>query len=228
MIKAVIFDFDGVIVDAEALNSQAYEAVLKEYGKKPIFNDGVVHVVGVKGEKNWELLKKKYDINESVEILYKKKRKIQNSLFPQAELMPGIQNTLQSLKRLKNLKLAVATMSPLIAVNLIFNKFKMNGIFDAVLTIENCSVPKPHPDIYLKTVERLNVLPNQCVVVEDSETGVLAGKNAGMFVVAVPNRYTKSHDFSKADRVIKSFSELTGILFDNGLAEGGKRVIDDF
>lgn len=101
MIKAVIFDFDGVIVDAEALNSQAYEAVLEEYGKKPIFNDGVVHVMGVKGEKNWEILKKKYEIDEDIKILYKKKRKIQNFLFPQAKLMPGIQNALRSLKRLR-------------------------------------------------------------------------------------------------------------------------------
>lgn len=98
----------------------------------------------------------------------------------------------------------------------------MAGIFDAVLTIENCSVPKPHPDIYFKTAEKLNVLPNQCVVVEDSETGVEAGKRAGMYVLAVPNKYTKSQDFSKADRVIKNFSKLTNILFENGLAEGSK------
>lgn len=221
MIKAVIFDFDGIIVDAEKLNSKAYETVLKEYGKRPMLNNEVVHVVGMKGEKNWEILKKKYNIDEDIQVLYKKKREIQNLLFPQAKLMPGIQDALKRLKRVKDLKLAVATMSPLKVVNLIFNKFKMGGTFNAILTVENCSIFKPHPDIYLRTAKILNIAPDQCMVVEDSEIGVEAGKRAGMYVVAVPNKYTKGQDFSKADFVVKKFTGLSNILLKGRFTKGG-------
>lgn len=213
MIKAVVFDFDGVIVDTEVLNSKAYEEVLREYGKTPVVKRGeTVHAAGVKGQKNWELLKKKYNIDEDITVLYKKKVDIYSALLPQAKLIPGFRAALKRLQKHEFLSLAVATMSPRTVVNFILDKFKISNAFNIVLTLEDCDVPKPHPDIYLKTAEKLNLPPRQCVVIEDSETGIEAAKNAGMFVIAIANKYSKSHNFSRADEIVNDFSKITDAL----------------
>merc|ERR1712032_86295 len=81
--------------------------------------------------------------------------------------------------------------------------------FDVVLSNDDVTRHKPDPEIYLLAASRLGVPPEACWVLEDSEPGVMAGKNAGMHVVAVPNEYTRlSHDFRKADAMLGSMRDV--------------------
>uniref|UniRef100_A0A7S1QX04 Uncharacterized protein n=1 Tax=Alexandrium catenella TaxID=2925 RepID=A0A7S1QX04_ALECA len=86
------------------------------------------------------------------------------------------------------------------------------GGFDAVTSNDDVTKHKPDPEIYLVTAARLGVAPERCWVVEDTTTGVAAGKNAGMRVAAVPNLFTKGNDFGRADVVLGSMAEVVPLL----------------
>jgi HAD superfamily hydrolase (TIGR01509 family) len=97
------------------------------------------------------------------------------------------------------LKLAVCTGAPGEFLEIVLNKLDLQDAFDVCQTSDNIDKGKPDPEIYLKTCMRLNLNPSDCVVLEDSENGVVAGKDAGCYVIAVPSEYTKSQSFGSAD-----------------------------
>ena len=97
--------------------------------------------------------------------------------------------------------------------------------FDSVIRLDNyfevrvygdeIKKSKPAPEIYLKALERLNIRPEDCIALEDSEAGVISAKTAGIRVFAVPNRHTRNHRFDRADRVLGSLEEIPRMrLFD--------------
>jgi HAD superfamily hydrolase (TIGR01509 family) len=208
MIKAVIFDMDGLMINSEPIQSKGFELLLREYHKKPIYHtNGLVHVVGTHG--NCAKLKIKYQIDEELDILKQKRQQFYQKLLKSEVIksMPGLNSLLKFLKK-NDLKIAVATNSFLEDIKVIFPKLKILSYFNVFVTCEDVINGKPAPDIYLKAAKRLNIKPAECLVLEDSETGVSAGKNAGMKVIAVPNKFTKNHDFSKADLIVKSLNNI--------------------
>lgn len=209
MIKAVIFDMDGLMIETEHLQSISYEEVIKEYGKKPIINEnGIVHPVGITARSIWKLLKDKYSIKEDVEILLsKKQKKYVEILKEQIIAKEGLLKLLKLLKAHK-MKIAVASSSVLEHIELIVSELKIKQYFQALISGENLKKGKPHPDIFLKAAQYLDVKPSECLVLEDAEPGVMAGKRADMKVIAIPNKYTKSHNFSKADLTVNSLEDI--------------------
>lgn len=209
MIKAVIFDMDGLMIETEHLQSKSFEHVLKKHGVKPEFNeDGVVQKVGITAKDNLLMLKKKHGIDEEVEILLANKQKVYKALL-EKNIKPkeGLLNLIQSLKK-KGFKLAVASSSSLAHIILVLMKLGLNEKFDAVVSGENLQKGKPHPDIFLEAAKQLNVDPQLCLVLEDAESGVVAAHAAKMKVIAVPNKYTNSHNFAKADIVLSSLAKI--------------------
>lgn len=208
MMKAVIFDMDGLMIDSEPIQSKAYEFLLKFYDKKPIYDsNGLVQIVG--SSNNSEMIKMKYNLREEVSIIRKKRQKFYQKILKSEVVkpMPGLHYLLEFLKNNK-LKTAVATSSFPEDVNIIFSKLKIFSYFNIIVTCVDIVKGKPAPDIYLEAAKRLNMKPDECLVLEDSETGIEAGKKAGMKVIAVPNKLTKNHDFSKADLVVDSLNNI--------------------
>lgn len=208
-IKAVIFDMDGVIVDSEPIESSSLEILLAEYGKKAEFNEvGLVHTVGL-AKDIYKNLIEKYNLIEDLEILKKRKGEIFSDLVKK-NLVP-IPDFFQLIKNLKKekIKIGLASNRFIDLVFIMIEKIKAKEVFDVIVGITEGINPKPAPDIFLETASQLKVLPSACLVIEDSGTGVIAGKAAGMKVIAIPNKYTKYHDFSKADRIVGSLSEIT-------------------
>ncbi len=207
MIKAVIFDMDGVIVDSEPIESLALEKMLREYGKTPMLNEtGLAHIPGVTSDRYWESLMEKYNFKENVTVLRERKREIfveiiQGGIYP-------ITGTLELIKKLKN-KIAVASSRFLKHVFLILELLEIKKYFNVVTGPTENLRRKPFPDIYLEAAKALGVPPTLCVALEDTETGILSAKNAGMKVIAVPNQYTKHQNLSKADKIVNSLSEIT-------------------
>lgn len=209
-IKAVIFDMDGLLIDTESLQSKSFELLIKTYGKKPILQkNGLVHDVGTKGNIP-RIVMKKHKINEDVEALTKKRHKIYADILKSTKirLMPGAKKLLQSLKK-TNLKTGIASSSYEKFILVLITRLNLKNYFDVITPIDRVPKPKPHPDLYIETAKKLQVKPENCLAIEDSETGVLAGKTAGMKVIAVPTKYTKNQDFSKADKIVKSLSDIT-------------------
>lgn len=209
MIKAVIFDMDGLMIETEHLQSKSMEKVLKEYGIKPKINkDGVVQVVGITAKDNLLLFKKKYHINENVNVLLDKKQQIYLRLLKkQIVAKEGLVNLLRLLKRYR-VKIAVASSSALDHILLVVSELKIKHFFKVLVSGEHLKKGKPHPDIFLKVAKDLGLKPVDCIVLEDAQPGVIAAKRANMKVIAVPNQFTKSQDFSKADLIVNSLKDI--------------------
>lgn len=207
MIEALIFDLDGLLVDSEPLQSRSYGIVLEEYGKTPILKkSGIVHTVGKNGEANWEILMQEHDLVEKMEVLRQKKRAAYHQILPQVKLMPGVKKLFNHLRG-RNYKIGLATSSSFDTVTMILEKFSFD-IFNAITAGNECKRAKPYPDIYLKIAEKLGVKPWESVAFEDSETGIEAAKRAGMKAYAIPSKYTKHQNFSKADKILHNLSQV--------------------
>ena len=210
MIKAVIFDMDGVLIDSEPIQSKSFEQVLKTYGAKPIpHKNGLVQTVGITSMDNVKVFKQKYNIKESIASLLNKKRRVYGKLLRE-ELKPkkGLLPLLIRLRR-KGLKLAIASSSSPNDIKFVLSGLKIAKYFDKSISGESIRRGKPHPDIFLKTARLLNVAPKFCLVLEDAEAGVLAGKRADMKVIAISNKFTDDRHLAKADLIISSLEKIT-------------------
>ena len=220
MQKAVIFDMDGLMVDSEEQHSQTFEAILREYGADPEKDQhGIVHIPGVKGLENWRIFKEKYQIDEDEQILLEKKKAKMLDLHRKLgiEPLPGLIPLIKMLYK-NGYKMAVGTSSVKDRALLVLEKLNIERYFPVVVTGEDVTHGKPAPDIYLQAAEKLGVKPTNCVVLEDATQGVLAATAAGMKCVAVPNQYTRKGDFSQADLVLESLTDLTNQTLEELLA----------
>jgi HAD superfamily hydrolase (TIGR01509 family) len=208
MIKAIIFDMDGLMINSEPIQSKAYEEILKEYGKKPILNnEGIVHKVGIKEKDNWKLLCETYNLDESIDVLMQKRSKAYLKLLINIEPMNGLMDLLNLLKSNK-FKIALASSSIRKHINVVLSKLNIEHFFDAVVSGQDVEKGKPHPDINLKAAKMIQVNPENCLVLEDAQSGVEAAKNGNMKVIAIPNKFTLSHDLSKADLILESLEKI--------------------
>lgn len=208
-VKAVIFDMDGLLVDSEPLQSKSIELVLKHYGKTPVIEEGkLLHIVGLAGEGGYIHILEKYNITEDLEIVRKKRHEIYEALISKKlKPMKGVRKLINILRKRK-IKIAVASSRNLKHILLTLKSLGLRNTFDIVIGPSPELKIKPAPDLYLKTAQELEVKPEEVVVLEDSETGIAAGKNARMKIIAVPNIYTKNHNLSKADLIVNSLEDI--------------------
>ena len=189
MIKAVLFDMDGVLVDSEELTYEAAIAMLRERGAdacredfRPFIGAGdIAYLGGAAGVHGL-----KYDPEMSV-VTYEKYEKLVS------EHDIAYKNTVRTVKELQSmgLKLAVCTSADLVKMNINVKAIGLSGVFDALINGRDIKNNKPAPDIYLKGAETLGVLPSECLVVEDAKNGIIAAKAAGMHNAAVTTTFTR-------------------------------------
>lgn len=215
-IKAVIFDMDGLIIDSEPIESKSRELLLKIYNKKPRpYPNGLLHIVGPSGSKDFLDFINQYEITESYEEIIIKKHEIFKKLLKEnLSPMPGLIKLLKRLSK-NNFKIGLASNRNLKFINIILEKLKIKKYFEVIISPSEKIRHKPFPDIYLNTAKELKVKPSECLVLEDSTTGIESAKSAGMKVIAVPNQYTLDHDFSKADLVTNSLKNVTITMLSN-------------
>ena len=131
------------------------------------------------------------------------------TLFQDIQLFPGAKQLIYLLAKNKY-KLAIATGGHTKEkVKEILNIFSLDTFFPVIVSSDEVAHGKPAPDIFLEAAKRLGIAPTYCLVLEDASIGVIAGNAAGMKVVAVPNIYTQQQNFSKADRIVTSLTEIT-------------------
>lgn len=210
MLEAVLFDMDGVLINTEPIQSKAFEVVLREYGKQPIFNKtGVIQKVGVREKDNWDFIKTIHGLEEDTAVLMKKRGKIFLDLLGQKLTpQPGLMNLLLMLDK-HHIKMAVASSSAFGHIETVLSGLNIRQYFAAVVSGQFLPRGKPYPDIFIEAAKELAVNPRYCLVLEDSQTGVEAGKAAGAKVIAVLNEFTVDQDISKADLVIPSLQDIT-------------------
>jgi HAD superfamily hydrolase (TIGR01509 family) len=205
MIRAVIFDLDGVVVDTEPLWFETYSRVCRGYGFK--FTEELDKLV--KGRSNASLpITTALGIPEKQTEFSEKIRKIYRTLFDrEAKLMPAAFELLRKLKKDYLLGLATSASRARLTFNL--EKFpQIKSLLNSAVSGSEVKNGKPKPDIFLLTAKKLKVRPEECLVIEDAESGVAAAKSAGMKVIGLNPGHVTPQDLSKADRVVSSLSEV--------------------
>lgn len=211
MLRAVILDLDGTMIDSEALQSKSLEMLLRRYGKTPQYREnGLIQIVGLKAKDNISLLQELQRLPGDLNSLVEERRRYYRQLLEEEGItvMPGVQEVITLAKK-HGLKTAVASNSHKNTIITILKKIGLFDEFDVIVGADDVERTKPFPDMYFKTAQLLGVNPSECLVFEDTETGVTAAKDADMYVIAVPSPYTQHHDFSRADKVIDSLKYVT-------------------
>ncbi len=207
MIKAVIFDLDGVLVESEHLHIEAEKQTLLKYGVR-ISSEELHRYTGTTASFMFTELIKKYKLNTTFKKMFDEKEKILfNLLRDNVKPTQGVMQLLMKLKR-ENIKLAIASSSHKKLINHILKQMDVTEYFDFVVSSEDVAYGKPDPEIFLKAASGLNVDPDECLVIEDSKLGVEAAKKAGMKCVGYRNPHSGNQDLSEADIVIDNFSKL--------------------
>lgn len=208
MIKALIFDFDGLIVDTEWPDYESWQQVYRRHGCE-LAVEKWGQIVGGTGASDFdphehleELCGKKLDREE---IWISRRKQYLDELSAQP-ILPGVVEYLDDAER-RGLKLAITSSSPENWVRGHLARLGLYQRFDAIKTADDVKRTKPDPELFRVTLDALSIKANQGVVFEDSPNGVVAAKAAGIFCVAVPNRLTAQLKFDGADLRLKSLEE---------------------
>lgn len=212
-IDTVIFDMDGVLIDSEPLWKAAEIKVFETIG---------IDFIKVGGEKTVGLR-----IDEVIDYWYEKypwenKTKAQvvdeimlemvNGIQANGEPMKGVFEILEFFKS-KGMKIGLASSSYQVLIDTSLEKLGIAHYFDVTLSAQNCAYGKPHPEVYIETAKLLKSEPQNCLVIEDSLNGVIAGKAAKMNVVAVPDgTHTVTEQLKVADLRVDNLKELVKVL----------------
>lgn len=206
MIHAVIFDLDGLLADTECLHCRAYQMALLEHGVQLRDWDYAEHWVRYgKGIADW-IAMRGLELDPHALRL----RKAQHYLDLLRSSLHPMEGALDLLELLHGrTKLALASSSYRDAIDGVLAGLGIRHFFKVIVSGLDVAYVKPAPDIFLKAARDLGVEPERCVVLEDAEKGVIAARLAGMRCIAVPNDYTRHHDFSQATTICSSLKEIT-------------------
>ncbi|MDD5415521.1 MAG: HAD family phosphatase [Candidatus Daviesbacteria bacterium] len=210
-IKAVLFDMDGLMVDTEPIHLRAFNYALGKYGKHLTEEGNTRRYIGtpdIDGAKDMVL---RFSLPISAQELVMVKKARVKELLTSLEPEPGLIELLANLKQ-NDYKVAIASSSYLETIRKIIQDLGVAKMIDKLASAEEVKQGKPAPDVYLLAAEKLGVSPSECLVLEDAPKGVQAGKLAGMKVFAIPSQYTKDGDFSLADKVLSSLSEVFDLI----------------
>lgn len=208
MIKAVLFDLDGVLIQTEKETFKFYQEYFKEHGII-IKDEDFVYKAGRKSVDFFNAILtpeqlKQFDTKKITDL----KRELFNTdLDRYVKKIPGYREILEALKA-RDLHLALGSQNESRMIESVLKWLGVKDFFEVILSLDDIKNKKPDPEIYLLAASKVGVAPEECVVIEDSRDGIGAAKNAGMFCVAFWHDYMPKDNYEKADIVIKSLAEL--------------------
>jgi HAD superfamily hydrolase (TIGR01509 family) len=206
-LRAVVFDFDGLIADTEWPEYRAIAEQFEEHGLD-YPPEGWVHVIGSSWDVDWvSELQLKLGRPLDREFLLERRRTRSCELRVDLAVLPGVEELVRAALD-DGLPLAVASSSPRSWVEPHLERLGLAGHFRVIRTRDDVALAKPAPDLFRAACEGLGVDPAHTVALEDSANGTTAAKAAGLRCVAVPNRLTRFLDLSHADLIVESLLHL--------------------
>ena len=209
MIKALIFDFDGLIMDTESPSVDGWKAIYAEYGQEFPLQEWIQAVVGV-SEAYFDAaayLASKTGL--SLDLPELRNRQVTYRLEIQSKLpaRPGVNDYIHTAQRL-GLRLAVASSSSRARLEGYLRQLALFDDFDAIICREDVLHIKPAPDLFLKARDTLQLRSDELLIFEDSRNGILAANRAGIRVVAVPNPITAHSSMEGASLQLASLADM--------------------
>lgn len=210
MLKAVIFDMDGVIADTNPHHQIAWRKYYEQHGRTLSDAEFVEYV---SGKHNSAILGHLFP-DQSIDMadfdrLAREKEALFRELYaPDIVAVPGLVNFLKMLKA-HGIKTAVGTSAPVENLDFVMDALELRPFFDVLLHEKLVTRPKPDPEIYQKAMAMLGVTPEESIVFEDSMTGVKAGRAAGARVIGVATTHTIDELAEVTNDVITDFTEMT-------------------
>lgn len=203
MIKAVIFDMDGVMIDSEPLWEKTEKVMMAKKGL--IYNPAYREkIVGLGQKESAILLKETFSMNEDIEEIINERISVLLDIYDkELYLVRGLIELLDSVSK-SSMKVALASSSPPKVIKFVLGKFDLDKYFDLVVSGDMVEHGKPSPDIYNYTAESLGLECDECVVIEDSINGVISAKSAGMYCIAIPDKRLNPDGFKKADIIMSN------------------------
>lgn len=202
-----IFDMDGVIVDSEPVYDRWNEELFKQLGLE-VNPQTRKSFIGVSAKRKWEILKEKFTMEAEIDELLK----LQKQVFSQEwnfkkVLFPEVVPLLETLIEL-GIPLAIASSSEHHRIKQVLEQCGLEKYFDKIISGEDFTNGKPHPDIFLQAAKELGCSSETCIVAEDSFHGVTAAKRAGMYCIGIKHKDIQM-DLSGANIIVNSLAEIS-------------------
>lgn len=209
MLKAVLFDMDGVIVDTEPVYARN-ELEMAERMNIPLTKEFQKNYIGVSHRILWKELKELYDFPYMVDELSFIEREFMANYFVSGELIPinGICELIRSLDE-NEIKCAIVTSNIEKNVRLVMKRLGIESYISSIASADKVKMIKPAPDLFLYACNELKISPDNCIAVDDCEIGIVGAKSANMKAVGFINPNSGKQDFSKADYIINDMRNLT-------------------
>jgi beta-phosphoglucomutase len=215
MLKAILFDLNGTMIDDMEFHAKAWFGILNQDLKANLSIDEVKkEMYG----KNSEVLTRvfgevKFTTDEMNALSIEKEKRYQKAFLPQLKLINGLDDFLAEAKA-KQIKMAIASAAIPFNIDFVLDNLHIRDLFAAIVSADDVTTSKPHPETFLKAANLLNVNPEDCIVFEDAPKGVEAAQNAGMKTVVLTTMHEKE-EFTEYNNIVAFAKDYTDPFFRN-------------
>lgn len=219
LIKAVIFDMDGVLVDSERVWFQTTKAWLSGLTHQPFSEQEEASITGKSVPDIYRSLNERYALPISEQEFFATYMQLAKDVYMRrALLMPHARETLEAIRRSK-IALALASSSPHSWIGMTLSRFALAPYFSVIVSSEDVGFRgKPAPDIYVHAAKKLETAPAHCLAVEDSANGILSAKASGMIAIGYQTSHNQNQNLKTADAIITDLIDIASYLHENNQA----------
>jgi HAD superfamily hydrolase (TIGR01509 family) len=209
MIRTVIFDMDGVIIDSEPIHFKMENEMFQELNIAIPYEEHC-SFVGTSSKNMWQIIAEKYGLKVDVNELVKKQHALYMAYLLSAKDIRPIQGVMELIEDLyrNNFGLVLASSSYMEVIEVVLSKLNLSSYFMTKISGTELANSKPHPEIFIQSAKLANSQPGECIVIEDSQNGITSARAAGMKCIGFTNPNSGAQDLSRADLIIHSFNEL--------------------